>query len=107
MIRVVTEATTVADAIEVLRRRASLAVTRDAAGRLTGLVTLDDLLARLMHRPRPDRGRGSEPPAHLHTARRGPRAQLAGRRTPVAAWELGADVPASGIGAQHLPGAAR
>ncbi|MGW3989601.1 hemolysin family protein [Streptomyces sp. NPDC004830] len=44
-----TEATTVADAIEVLRRRrASLAVVRDDAGRLTGLVTLDDLLARLM-----------------------------------------------------------
>jgi CBS domain containing-hemolysin-like protein len=44
-----TEATTVADAIEVLRRRrSSLAVVRDPAGRLTGLVTLDDLLARLM-----------------------------------------------------------
>ncbi|GAA4322530.1 hemolysin family protein [Streptomyces venetus] len=44
-----TEATTVADAIEVLRRRrSSLAVVRDSGGRLTGLVTLDDLLARLM-----------------------------------------------------------
>jgi CBS domain containing-hemolysin-like protein len=44
-----TEATTVADAIEVLRhRRSSLAVVRDGAGRLSGLITLDDLLARLM-----------------------------------------------------------
>ncbi|MGR4847498.1 hemolysin family protein [Streptomyces sp. LARHCF252] len=44
-----TEATTVADAIEVLRRRrSSLAVVRDPAGGLTGLVILDDLLARLM-----------------------------------------------------------
>ncbi|MEU6912288.1 hemolysin family protein [Streptomyces olindensis] len=44
-----TEDTTVADAIEVLRRRrSSLAVVRDGAGRLTGLVTLDDLLARLL-----------------------------------------------------------
>ncbi|MES9620359.1 hemolysin family protein [Streptomyces tuirus] len=43
------ETTTVAEAIEVLRRRrSSLAVVRDASGRLTGLVTLDDLLARLM-----------------------------------------------------------
>ncbi|WP_095757283.1 hemolysin family protein [Streptomyces xinghaiensis] len=36
-------------AVEQLRRhRASLAVIRDADGRLTGLVSLDDLLARLM-----------------------------------------------------------
>ncbi|MFJ5995499.1 CNNM domain-containing protein [Streptomyces sp. NPDC092370] len=43
------ETATVADAIEVLRRRrSSLAVVRDGSGRLTGLVTLDDLLARLM-----------------------------------------------------------
>ncbi|WP_329275225.1 hemolysin family protein [Streptomyces sp. NBC_01451] len=41
---------TVGDAIEQLRRRrASLAVVRDDTGRLTGLVTLDDLLARLLH----------------------------------------------------------
>ncbi|WP_416975457.1 hemolysin family protein [Streptomyces sp. 4F14] len=41
---------TVAEAIEQLRRRRStLAVVRDPQGRLTGLVTLDDLLARLMH----------------------------------------------------------
>jgi CBS domain containing-hemolysin-like protein len=44
-----TEATTVADAIDVLRRRrSSLAVVRDPSGKLTGMVTLDDLLARLM-----------------------------------------------------------
>ncbi|MER6710599.1 hemolysin family protein [Streptomyces sp. NPDC006129] len=44
-----TDDTTVADAIEVLRRRrSSLAVVHDSAGRLTGLVTLDDLLARLL-----------------------------------------------------------
>ncbi|MGY3204612.1 hemolysin family protein [Streptomyces sp. TE5632] len=44
-----TDTTTVADAIDVLRRRrGTLAVVRDDAGRLTGLVTLDDLLARLM-----------------------------------------------------------
>ncbi|MBB1252617.1 hemolysin family protein [Streptomyces alkaliterrae] len=36
-------------AVEQLRRhRASLAVIRDAEGRLTGLITLDDLLARLL-----------------------------------------------------------
>ena len=41
---------TVAEAIEQLRRRrATLAVVRDEQGRLTGLVTLDDLLARLLH----------------------------------------------------------
>ncbi|MCQ9185430.1 hemolysin family protein [Streptomyces sp. IBSBF 2953] len=41
---------TVGEAIERLRRRrASLAVVRDDHGRLTGLVTLDDLLARLLH----------------------------------------------------------
>ncbi|MDX2545517.1 hemolysin family protein [Streptomyces sp. WI04-05B] len=41
---------TVGDAIEQLRRRrASLAVVRDDTGGLTGLVTLDDLLARLLH----------------------------------------------------------
>jgi CBS domain containing-hemolysin-like protein len=40
---------TVADAIDLLRRRrASLAVVRDATGRPTGMVTLDDLLARLL-----------------------------------------------------------
>ncbi|MFF3892807.1 hemolysin family protein [Streptomyces sp. NPDC001812] len=44
-----TDGTTVADAIDALRRRrGTLAVVRDDAGRLTGLVTLDDLLARLM-----------------------------------------------------------
>ncbi|MGW5969420.1 hemolysin family protein [Streptomyces sp. NPDC055186] len=44
-----TDTTTVADAIDVLRRRrGTLAVVRDEAGRLTGLVTLDDLLARLV-----------------------------------------------------------
>ncbi|MFJ9723622.1 hemolysin family protein [Streptomyces sp. NPDC101209] len=42
-------ATTVADAIDVLRaHRASLAVVRDGAGRLTGMVTLDDLLSRFL-----------------------------------------------------------
>ncbi|MER7379837.1 CBS domain-containing protein [Streptomyces lanatus] len=41
---------TISHAIEQLRqRRASLAVVRDEAGRLTGMVTLDDLLARLLH----------------------------------------------------------
>ncbi|MEV5982541.1 hemolysin family protein [Streptomyces sp. NPDC052114] len=41
---------TVGHAIEQLReRRASLAVVRDGDGRLTGMVTLDDLLARLTH----------------------------------------------------------
>ncbi|WP_234360370.1 CBS domain-containing protein [Streptomyces sp. DSM 15324] len=45
-----TERDTVGHAIEELRRRrASLAVVRDETGRLTGLVTLDDLLARLLH----------------------------------------------------------
>lgn len=45
----VTRETTVADAIELLRRnRASLAVVRDETGRLTGMVTLDDLLARYL-----------------------------------------------------------
>jgi CBS domain containing-hemolysin-like protein len=44
-----TEDTKVADAIDLLRRnRASLAVVRDEAGALTGLVTLDDLLARYL-----------------------------------------------------------
>ncbi|ANS70275.1 integral membrane protein [Streptomyces lincolnensis] len=43
------EDTTVADAIDLLRRRrASLAVVRDDSGRLTGMVTLDDLLARYL-----------------------------------------------------------
>jgi len=41
--------TKVADAIDLLRRnRASLAVVRDATGTLTGMVTLDDLLARYL-----------------------------------------------------------
>ncbi|MFJ5306932.1 hemolysin family protein [Streptomyces sp. NPDC088350] len=45
-----TEQDTISHAIEQLRqRRASLAVVRDDTGRLTGMVTLDDLLARLMH----------------------------------------------------------
>ncbi|MEU1530151.1 hemolysin family protein [Streptomyces fagopyri] len=40
---------TVAHAVEQLRlRRASLAVVRDASGTLTGLVSLDDVLGRLM-----------------------------------------------------------
>ncbi|WP_225638963.1 hemolysin family protein [Streptomyces solaniscabiei] len=44
-----TEDATVAEAIEVLRRRrASLAVVRDGSGRLTGIVSLDDLLARYL-----------------------------------------------------------
>ncbi|MEU0136335.1 hemolysin family protein [Streptomyces sp. NPDC006296] len=44
---------TVAEAIELLRRRrASLAVVRDASGRLTGMVSLDDLLARFLQ-PQP------------------------------------------------------
>ncbi|MEU5755865.1 hemolysin family protein [Streptomyces sp. NPDC047829] len=44
-----TEDDTVADAIELLRkRRASLAVVRDDSGRLTGMVSLDDLLARFL-----------------------------------------------------------
>ncbi|MER5553726.1 hemolysin family protein [Streptomyces sp. NPDC002793] len=43
------ESTTVADAIEVLRRRrATLAVVRDETGMLTGMVSLDDLLARYL-----------------------------------------------------------
>ncbi|MFD7439295.1 hemolysin family protein [Streptomyces sp. NPDC059861] len=41
--------TTVADAIDLLRRnRASLAVVRDGTGDITGMVTLDDLLARYL-----------------------------------------------------------
>ncbi|MFD6280554.1 hemolysin family protein [Streptomyces sp. NPDC060209] len=44
-----TEDATVAEAIELLRRRrASLAVVRDASGQLTGMVSLDDLLARFL-----------------------------------------------------------
>ncbi|CAM5273322.1 Integral membrane protein OS=Streptomyces sp. ACT-1 OX=1609288 GN=SACT1_6830 PE=4 SV=1 [Streptomyces griseus subsp. griseus] len=43
---------TVAHAVEQLRdRRATIAVVRDAEGGLTGLVSLDDLLARLLHPP--------------------------------------------------------
>ncbi|KUL40105.1 hypothetical protein ADL12_14135 [Streptomyces regalis] len=42
-----TEDATVADAIGLLRRRrASLAVVRDSSGRLTGMESLDELLAR-------------------------------------------------------------
>ncbi|MEU9736395.1 hemolysin family protein [Streptomyces sp. NPDC048002] len=45
-----TEQDTISHAIELLRqRRASLALVRDDAGRLTGMVALDDLLARLLH----------------------------------------------------------
>lgn len=45
-----TEHDTISHAIELLRRRrASLAVVRDEDGRLTGMVTLDDLLDRLLH----------------------------------------------------------
>ncbi|MEW1642486.1 hemolysin family protein [Streptomyces sp. NPDC091219] len=45
-----TDQDTISHAIEQLRqRRASLAVVRDATGRLTGMVTLDDLLARLLY----------------------------------------------------------
>ncbi|MBQ1122242.1 MULTISPECIES: hemolysin family protein [Streptomyces] len=44
------ESDTVADAVERLRhKRASLALVRDESGRLTGMVSLDDLLARLLH----------------------------------------------------------
>ncbi|MFC9948367.1 hemolysin family protein [Streptomyces pratensis] len=44
-----TEDATVAEAIELLRRRrASIAVVRDASGQLTGMVSLDDLLARFL-----------------------------------------------------------
>ncbi|MGW8062283.1 hemolysin family protein [Streptomyces ziwulingensis] len=47
------EDTTVAEAIELLRRRrATLAVVRDGTGRLVGMVSLDDLLARYLQ-PRP------------------------------------------------------
>ena len=47
------EATTVGDALDILRsRRASLAAVRDETGRLTGMVTLDDLLSRFLQ-PRP------------------------------------------------------
>ncbi|MFE9042547.1 hemolysin family protein [Streptomyces sp. NPDC007818] len=43
------DTTTVSDAIEHLRRRrASLALVRDGEGQLTGLVSLDDLLVRIM-----------------------------------------------------------
>ncbi|MFE6422400.1 hemolysin family protein [Streptomyces enissocaesilis] len=43
------EETTVADAIELLRRRrATLALVRDRTGALTGMVSLDDLLARYL-----------------------------------------------------------
>ncbi|MFI5888049.1 hemolysin family protein [Streptomyces sp. NPDC051554] len=45
-----TEQDTISHAIEQLRqRRASLAVVRDDTGNLTGIVTLDDLLARFLH----------------------------------------------------------
>ncbi|MFZ4145093.1 hemolysin family protein [Streptomyces griseoincarnatus] len=45
--------TTVAEAIELLRRRrATLAVVRDGSGDLVGMVSLDDLLARYLQ-PRP------------------------------------------------------
>jgi CBS domain containing-hemolysin-like protein len=45
---------TVAHAVEQLRqRRASLAVVRGADGRLTGLISLDDLLVRLMRPQKP------------------------------------------------------
>ena len=45
-----TEGDTVGQAIELLRqRRASLALVQDREGRVTGLVSLDDLLARLLH----------------------------------------------------------
>ncbi len=45
--------TTVAEAIEMLRRRrATLAVVRDGSGDLVGMVSLDDLLARYLQ-PRP------------------------------------------------------
>ncbi len=45
--------TTVAEAIELLRRRrATLAVVRDGSGELVGMVSLDDLLARYLQ-PRP------------------------------------------------------
>ncbi|MFE7860166.1 hemolysin family protein, partial [Streptomyces sp. NPDC057403] len=44
-----TDQDTISHAIEQLRqRRASLAVVRDATGQLIGMVTLDDLLARLL-----------------------------------------------------------
>ncbi|WP_228993544.1 hemolysin family protein [Streptomyces sp. DH8] len=47
---------TVAQAVEQLReRRATIAVVRDGEGGLAGLVTLDDLLARLLH-PQPPPG---------------------------------------------------
>ncbi|MGA5262777.1 hemolysin family protein [Streptomyces griseoincarnatus] len=47
------EETTVAEAIELLRRRrATLAVVRDGSGELVGMVSLDDLLARYLQ-PRP------------------------------------------------------
>lgn len=44
-----TEEATVAEAIDLLRRRrSSLAVVRDGSGALTGMVSLDDLLARFL-----------------------------------------------------------
>ncbi|WP_407109868.1 hemolysin family protein [Streptomyces sp. DSM 116494] len=46
---VLTEDATVAEAIDLLRRRrSSLAVVRDDSGALTGMVSLDDLLARFL-----------------------------------------------------------
>ncbi|MFF3847733.1 hemolysin family protein [Streptomyces sp. NPDC002328] len=46
------EDATVADAIDLLRRRrASLAVVLDGSGRMTGMVSLDDLLARYLQSP--------------------------------------------------------
>ncbi|MFB7330552.1 hypothetical protein ACFC00_02770 [Streptomyces adustus] len=45
-----TEQDTSSRSIELLRqRRTSLAVVRDATGRLTGMVGLDDLPARVLH----------------------------------------------------------
>ncbi|MFF5897212.1 hemolysin family protein [Streptomyces argenteolus] len=53
----VTENTTVAAALDLLRRRrSSLAVVRDDAGRLTGIVSLDDLLARYLQPEGPAAG---------------------------------------------------
>ncbi|MEU2760651.1 hemolysin family protein [Streptomyces sp. NPDC007027] len=50
---------TAAHAVEQLReRRATIAIVRDADGRLTGLVSLDDLLTRLLH-PRTPPGAAS------------------------------------------------
>ncbi|AXE25429.1 hypothetical protein C0216_20015 [Streptomyces globosus] len=48
-----TQDTTVAQAVEALRRnRASLAVVRDTDGQLTGLVSLDDLITRILGQQR-------------------------------------------------------